>query len=305
MWLSHLKYYQGFTLMPFIQVVTVLVLTRVLEKSPSVYLMKTMIRKIASLTLMILILNACSFQKDANSSSSVDLKLHGELTSESLKEFKEALESIEKNNQTIVLNAIQLNSRGGSSSAAIKIGEIIREKKLNTYLAEDARCESACVAVLIGGVQRYAFGRVGVHRTTYDKDIEDDIRVAKDIADSLKISSEYIKSMGISMMLDDAINTTESWRMRYLTEAEKRQWQVFGTDRLEEELFFNKISTERKIPRNDFIEIFKSHYDECLNEAKELNQTIFECTKSKNKKPLTLYQRFARWFAKTVDSVGQ
>lgn len=216
-------------------------------------------------------------------------------------EFKEALESIEKNNQNIVLNAVQVNSRGGSSSAAIEIGRIIREKKLNTYLAEDARCESACVAVLINGIQRYAFGRVGVHRTTYDKDIEDDSRVAKDIADSLEISSEYIKSMGISMMLDEAINTTESWRMRYLTETEKKQWQVFGADRLEEEILFNQISKERKITRNEFIEIFKSHYDECLNGAKELKQTIFECAKSKNKKPLTLYQQFARRFLNWVN----
>lgn len=264
-----------------------------------------MIRKITSLVLMVSILNACSFQKDANSSSSVDLKLHGEITIESLKEFKEALESIDKNSQTIVLNAVQLNSRGGSSSAAIQIGEIIRERKLNTYVAEDARCESACVAVLIGGVQRYAFGRVGVHRTTYDKDIDDDIRVAKDIAYSLQTTSEYIKSMGISMMLDDAINTTESWRMRYLTETEKKQWQVFGTDRLEEELLFNQISRERKIPRNDFIEIFKSHYDECLNDAKELKQTVFECAKSRNIKPLPLHQQFARWSVKILNSIGQ
>jgi hypothetical protein len=254
---------------------------------------------------MVPILNSCLFQKDISLSSEVNLRLHGEITNETLKDFKEALESIEKNHQKIILNAVQLNSRGGSSSAAIEIGKIIREKKLNTYLAKDARCESACVSVLISGVERYAFGRVGVHRTTYNKDIADDSRVTSDIAESLQKNSEYIKSMGISMMLDDAINTTESWRMRYLTETEMRQWQVIGFDRLAEELYFSQTARERHISRQEFIDIFKSNYDDCLNEAREFKETIFECVKTKKLKESNYYDQFMLWLEKKLDSYDE
>jgi hypothetical protein len=124
---------------------------------------------------------------------------------------------------------------------------------------------------LLGGVQRYAFGKVGVHRVTYDQDIDDDSRVAKDINDSLKMTSEYIKSMGISLMLDDAINTTASWNMRYLTETEKVQWNVFGADRLEEELLFNRISRELNIKRAEFISFYGFNYKDCLESVKNWN----------------------------------
>lgn len=237
-------------------------------------------KKIFNLILICLLI-ACTSEDITSDNKEVHVRIKGEITAETLAEFKEAIESIEKKNQRIVINAVQLNSFGGSISAAIQIGKIIREKRLNTYIAEDSRCESACIAILLGGVQRYPFGKVGVHRVTYDQDIDDDSRVAKDINNSLKLTSEYIRSMGISLMLDDAINTTESWRMRYLTETEKVQWNVFGTDRLEEELLFNKISRKLNVNRVEFISFYSSNYENCLKSVKKLKTTIFECAQIK------------------------
>jgi len=145
----------------------------------------------------------------------VNINISGEITSKTLEEFKAALDQVEIHKKSILLQAIQLNSNGGNNSAAIEIGKIIRERKLNTYVGEDSRCESACVFVLIGGVQRYAFGKIGVHRTTYSRDIPDDSVVQNDINESNQMIANYIKSMGVSSLLDDAIKNTESWRMRY------------------------------------------------------------------------------------------
>jgi hypothetical protein len=233
------------------------------------------------LILIFLLLVGCNSEDTTSDGKEVHVRIKGEITAETLAEFKEAIESIENNNQRIVINAVQLNSFGGSISTAIQIGKIIREKRLNTYIAEDARCESACIAILLGGVQRYPFGKVGVHRVTYDQDIDDDSRVAKDIDDSLKMTSDYIKSMGISLMLDDAMNTTESWRMRYLSETEKRQWNVFGIDRLEEEIIFNKISRKLNVKRTEFISFYGLNYENCLESVKNLKYTVFECTQLK------------------------
>lgn len=228
-------------------------------------------------------MSACSNQDQLHGivSNDVTLTISGEITKNTLEEFRTALDEIKIQNKSIKLNAVRLDSIGGNNSVAIEIGKIIREKKLNTYVAEDSRCESACVLILIAGVQRYPFGKVGVHRTTYTRDIDDDTVVPNDIKRSEKLISNYIKSMGVSLLLDDAINNTESWRMRYLTDTEKKQWQIFGIDRLEEELYFNRTARERGIPRSEFIKIFKSNYDDCLKEVKNFKNNILDCSKSK------------------------
>ncbi len=231
----------------------------------------------------------------------VNLKIDGRITNETLKEFNQALIDIEKNHQTIVLNAVQLNSTGGSVEIGWEIGRLIRKKKLNTYVGKDSRCDSACIYILIGGIQRYAFGEVGVHRTTFATDVPDDKFVKPFIEESIKLNNEYIKSMGISAMLSDALETTESWRIRSLTEVEKRQWQIFGTDRLEEELLFNQIARDRYISRHEFIDIFKSNYEDCLSDARDLKQTIFACAKDKSLKSPSYYNQLLKWLVKKFD----
>ncbi len=231
----------------------------------------------------------------------VNLKIDGRITNETLKEFNQALIDIEKYHQTIVLNAVQLNSTGGSVEISWEIGRLIRKKKLNTYVGKDSYCDSACVFILIGGIQRYAFGEVGVHRTTFATDVSDDKFVKPYIEESIKLNTEYIKSMGISAMLSDALETTESWRIRSLTEVEKRQWQVFGTDRLEEELLFNQIARDRHISRREFIDIFKSNYEDCLSDARDLKQTIFACAKDKSLKSPSYYIQLLKWLDKKLD----
>jgi hypothetical protein len=236
--------------------------------------------------------------------SEVHLSIDGPITAKTLAEFKAALAQIEAERQTIHMNAVKLNSPGGSGSIGMEIGRLIRSKRLNTYLAEDAYCNSACVSILIGGVQRYSFGKVGVHRSTYFGDVQDDSRVAGDVASSIKKTREYIQSMGVSLWLEDAILTTESWRIRYLTDMEKQRWQVLGTDRVEEEILFNQLARERHISRQEFIDIFASNYDDCLAQAREQVSTVFDCAKSRKKKPPGLLRRAKRWLTQALNSIG-
>ena len=252
------------------------------------------------LIYLAIVICGCSSQNEVYDSKNVQLTIDKEITISTLKEFREQLKSIEDKNQKLHMNAVFLNSWGGNGEVAREIGEIIRAKRLNTYVAEDAICVSACSFILIGGVQRYAFGKVGVHRSTYFEDVDYDRNVARDIERTVKKIGDYNKSMGVSMMFDDAINTTESWRIRYLTEDEKKQWKVFGTDRLEEELLFNRIARERYISRVEFIRIFKSNYDECLIEAQKEKQTIFECAKSREQKEPSYSIQVKRWLSKLL-----
>ena len=51
-------------------------------------------------------------------------------------EFIKALEWLVDNNYKLKLNAIQLDSTGGNAYSARSIGRIIKDKRLNTYLAK-------------------------------------------------------------------------------------------------------------------------------------------------------------------------
>jgi hypothetical protein len=151
------------------------------------------------------------------------------------------------------------------------------------------------VFILIAGVQRYPFGEVGVHRSTYASDVAVGHAVADDVNKSIAITDEYVRKMGVSAWLSDAMNNTESWRIRILTEKEKRQWQVFGTDRVEEEILFNQMARDRHISRLELINIFRSNYDDCLEASMSLQATVFECAQTKDVKPPAWYARYFSW----------
>ena len=237
----------------------------------------------------------------------VTIRIEGEITSKDLIDFKSALNQLDVSKKTLHMNSVVLKSNGGSGDTAREIGKIIRARKLNTFLAEDSSCASACVPILISGVQRYAFGHVRVHRATFMGESISDAKIPNEVAEAKNATEYYVKLMGISMLLADATENTESWGIRELTEVEKKQWQVFGTDRVTEELLFNQISRSRFMGRKEFIDIFTSQYDDCLEEAKDFKMTVFDCAKTRNLKPLSLVDRTKRslttWVLKLDETI--
>lgn len=197
------------------------------------------------------------------------IRVYDEIVEQDLNDFKAALDTIEKDKKLLHMNAIQLNSNGGNGSVGRKIGTIIRDKKLYTYVAPKAVCISACVYVLMGGVVRYPFGEIGVHRTTYPADVEiDDSLTETFVRIDINFVKEYSAAMGLTYALREAILNTESWRVRILNEAEKREWQVSGTDRAYEERLFTAIGRELNMPRSKYIKIFSANYESCQKETR-------------------------------------
>ena len=224
----------------------------------------------------------------------VTIRIEGAITFKDLEDFKEAIKKLDDSKKLIHMDSVQLNSRGGSVVAAREIGRIIRARKLNTYLAADSNCASACVDILIAGLHRYAFGNVRVHRSTFVGESYGDDEVKGFVSESQKTNQEYVRSMGVSLLLADAIESTESWRIRQLTELEKHHWQVFGTDGATEDVLFNQIARSRYISREEFIDIFKSHYDECIDQSKDFKVTVYDCAKSMNHKPKNWLEKSVR-----------
>jgi len=60
---------------------------------------------------------------------------------------------------------VLLKSDGGAVMAGLRIGELIREKGLETAVSWDARCASACALAWLGGTRRQMFATslVGFH----------------------------------------------------------------------------------------------------------------------------------------------
>lgn len=233
------------------------------------------------------------------------IKIEGQIVAKDLQDFKDALQQVDDYRSVLHMNAVQLNSGGGSGMAALEIGKILRAKKLNTYLDSQDSCASACVNILIAGVMRYAFGEVAVHRSTYNREIPNTDSIAADIVEWKKQTNDYIASMGISSMLGDAIQSTPSWQIRILTPSEIRQWQVMGTDQQTEEELFTQTAKEKFISRKEFIDIYKQNHVECLNQAKAFVMTVLECTRSKKIKEITIFENWGEKFIEWLVSLDR
>ena len=157
---------------------------------------------------------------------------------------------------------IHLNSPGGNLVGGIRLGEAIREMRLNTAVSTsltkevwtdginladsgddpDSQCSSACVFAFVGGVTRYVskqtppdevgfrdLGRLGVHQF-YDQaaltDVEAPIRTGHDaIVDQLLVARllRHLYRMGVSAELLQLASATHPKEMHYLTEEELKR----------------------------------------------------------------------------------
>ena len=206
------------------------------------------------------------------------LYITNEIKQSDLMVFKNIVSDLKLNNLKLHMDVVRLNSQGGDGHAAREIGRLIRKNKLNTYIAPSHICRSACVYILFGGVMRYAFGEIGVHRTTFFDTPKDDDFIDYVVDKDIKRVRSYVEEMRLSSNISDAILSTPSWKYRKLSDDEKTTWELIGVDRYHEELFFNKMSRERSITRDKVSKIHESNYDYCLTQARDLTESIFDCS---------------------------
>ena len=239
--------------------------------------------------------SAVSIEK-YNKTDEVTIRITDKIVSNDLTEFKNALMRIETEKMKLHLNTVQLDSDGGSGNTAVAIGRLIRKNNLNTYVAPKDYCSSACFVIFLGGVQRYGFGNLGVHDSTFSEDVKYERKdLVKLIEQSDKRHIDYLNEMDISTSLADVIHSTKFWDVRYLTEEEKNLYRVNGTDRAISEILFKEISSEKNITREEFKKILNSQYGKCFNEMKYLKQTTWECVRTRN--------YVQPWFEMTVLSI--
>jgi hypothetical protein len=95
---------------------------------------------------------------------------------------------------------VVLNSEGGDLVAAMEIGQIIRSRSLLTDVGGTARCASACVFILAAGVDRSAYGKIGIHRPHFDDRYFADLTLAQARAKYEQLQTmarSYLREMGM------------------------------------------------------------------------------------------------------------
>jgi len=213
------------------------------------------------------------------------ISITGRIDSRDANDFAELLKQGSLIGRKLHLNVVQLKSEGGSANAAMEIGRLIRLNGLNTYVAPTDYCASACVYAFLGGVQRYGFGLIAVHDTTY---IENSKVVTTDlpliIAHSDNKIASYVDEMSIGRPLIDAIHSANFWDLRALTVDEKVLWRVNGTDRAASEVLVTQIAQKRGLTREDFVLVVSTQYDHCFSQMRLLKQTVWECLALKDER---------------------
>ena len=193
--------------------------------------------------------------------------------------LQDALDGLESEGYKLKLNAIILNSKGGGPTSARAIGKIIRDRKLNTYVAPKAECSSACVDLLISGVVRMAFGTVKVHRTKFFEVVP--IEELEDkLIEADKVTRSYIDYMGVSSLLTEATLMTPEYATRTLTMREKENWGVHAIERIYEAMWLRTTALKYTMSVEDLTDVLIDNYYRCERKAKRFEMTLLDCVDS-------------------------
>jgi hypothetical protein len=198
-------------------------------------------------------------------------------------DLRRSLAQLKQMGATLHMNSIRLNSSGGDPDAARSMGRFIRSQGLNTFVGPKDSCTSACVAVLIGGVNRMAFGKIYVHRGRFLRDVSEDV-IREQMPQEMADEAKYIAEMGISAQLADAIHMTPNWALRLLKGRELLHWGVHGINPVEDEILSRRAAKELGIPLASFHRLYIDSIDQCKNEAMQFQRTILDCVVRVGKK---------------------
>jgi len=191
-------------------------------------------------------------------------------------ELKQTLSKLEAGGYKLKMNSVFFNTKGGNPKAAQAMGRLIRERKLFTYIATDARCDSACIYAFAGGVVRMAYGRVSVHRTSFG-DLYAKDKIESGVKEADESTRAYVNEMGLSPLLTDAILTTPNWAYRDLDDKDKRRWDVHGMERVFEELWFRSAADRVNMLLDEFFEFYRDNLYKCNLQAMRQEQTVLDC----------------------------
>jgi ATP-dependent protease ClpP protease subunit len=135
---------------------------------------------------------------------------------------------------------IKLNSPGGSVSAAMAIGRILRTNRMTALVDPYASCLSSCVLIYAGAVARFGYkelARVGIHQPYLEVPSQqvDADTVRKSYTSMLTNIRAYLREMNVSEQLADEMMKISPSSVRYLNSDEQEKFGLSAIDPIERE----------------------------------------------------------------------
>lgn len=153
--------------------------------------------------------------------------IDGDIDASTLTEFRVLVAQIDG------WGMVRLNSPGGDLESAISIGRIVRAQSLGTEVAHQDSCASACIFILAAGVDRSAYGKIGIHRphfsSTYFAGLSpEDARQKYEQLEALARS--YLHEMGIPDGLFTSMMSVPSDEIQWLSDKSIYNFGLDGLD---------------------------------------------------------------------------
>jgi hypothetical protein len=232
---------------------------------------------VASLVLCTSLAHAEITLQKVGGTNAHTIKISGTVLNVDLKKFQQVLNEVERKRLKLHMNAIQLDVGGGDPEVAKTMGRLIRAKKLNTFLATNDRCVSACVFLAIAGMDRMIYGAVSVHRLMLIREnlSEDSIRQA--IKEHRQEDDQYIAEMDGSVLLAEALHFTPNWGLRRLTKDEVQHWGIFGADPVHEAIVFQRGAQATGLSKAKFNAAYVDALDDCRRAQYEFKSLTLDC----------------------------
>lgn len=216
------------------------------------------------------------------SSGKMTLKISGRIDDNMFQYFESYLNHIKNKKIALHMNAVQLDSSGGDLQVALKMGALIRQAKLNTFVDPVASCKSACVLVLMGGIERMPYGQINIHRPALVNINQTMIetKIEESIVTSQNLIANYTRDMGLSQNLADAINTTPNWASRSPEPIEMRRWGLEGMTQASEVALSLVAGSKFKMSKDQFDEHMQENWIRCRTAAIRFEKSPRQCLES-------------------------
>jgi len=180
----------------------------------------------------------------------VSVSITNEIITGDTERLRNILNEINWNNYRLKEDSIYLNSIGGSINEAKQMGHLIRKHHVATKVNENDTCESACVFILVSGSCRMALGYVGVHRSRSDFNYRDFDELQRYIPSRNESDRDFLKKMGTSEDLVNAMDFIPAWTMRFLEDKTKLKAGLYVSPEIESNYWQEVISRKIAAPKS-------------------------------------------------------
>jgi hypothetical protein len=178
--------------------------------------------------------------------------VQGSITVDMAKKFEAIVRTDRQIGRAIYI--VFVNSNGGDLHAAIAMARIIRQNEFSVSVSKKSKCNSACVFLLIGGVQRNVAGEIAIHRP-YFSEISADLPESE-LRDKYKATrktiDDFLDEMNVPKSLADDMYSVPPGKLKILSAPALGQYLLNQTDPVYDESITRQDASSYRITSAEY-----------------------------------------------------